>query len=145
MYDLRGTDATGAVGMQHGDGAGSPAQTLEILKKYQSDRPMNSADISPIFDHVVVGGGQEASQVRAAAGCREIHLLRASCQGMQAHCLDGALTCGAAAAVFRSRRPARGRESSRPISSTRCLRSASAGAGPMANHYCALLTSIPCF
>jgi len=38
-------------------------QTLEILKTYQSDRPMNSADISPIFDHVVVGGGQEASQV----------------------------------------------------------------------------------
>lgn len=37
-------------------------QTLEVLKTYQSDRPMNSADISPIFDHVVVGGGQEASQ-----------------------------------------------------------------------------------
>lgn len=38
-------------------------QTLEVLKTYQSDRPMNSADISPIFDHVIVGGGQEASQV----------------------------------------------------------------------------------
>ncbi len=78
-------------------------QTLEILKTYQSDRPMNSADISPIFDHVVVGGGQEASQVRAAAGCHGIHLLRASCQAIQAHCLvgrhGGAPTCGAAVAV----------------------------------------------
>jgi translation initiation factor 3 subunit I len=36
----------------------------QVLKTYQSDRPINSADISPIFDHVVLGGGQEASQVR---------------------------------------------------------------------------------
>ena len=42
----------------------NPLQTLEVLKTYSSDRPMNSADISPIFDHVLVGGGQEASQVR---------------------------------------------------------------------------------
>lgn len=38
--------------------------TLEVLKTYKTDRPVNSADISPIFDHILIGGGQEASQVR---------------------------------------------------------------------------------
>lgn len=37
--------------------------TLEVLKTYKTDRPVNSADISPIFDHILIGGGQEASQV----------------------------------------------------------------------------------
>uniref|UniRef100_A0A061RNP7 Eukaryotic translation initiation factor 3 subunit I n=1 Tax=Tetraselmis sp. GSL018 TaxID=582737 RepID=A0A061RNP7_9CHLO len=39
------------------------AQTLEVLKTYKTERPINSADISPIFDHVVLAGGQDASQV----------------------------------------------------------------------------------
>ena len=60
--------------------------SVQVLKTYQSDRPINSADISPIFDHIVLGGGQEASQVRPKqlqsarwrARCRSI-------QGMRRH------------------------------------------------------------
>lgn len=37
--------------------------TLECLKTYKTERPVNSASISPIFDHVVLGGGQEAMDV----------------------------------------------------------------------------------
>lgn len=37
--------------------------TLEVIKKYKTDRPVNSAAISPIRDHVVLGGGQEARDV----------------------------------------------------------------------------------
>ncbi|KAK9829979.1 hypothetical protein WJX72_009008 [[Myrmecia] bisecta] len=39
------------------------AQTLEVLKTYVTERNANSAALSPIFDHVLIGGGQEASQV----------------------------------------------------------------------------------
>jgi len=39
------------------------AQTLEVLKTYETERPLNSADISPIRDHVALAGGQDASQV----------------------------------------------------------------------------------
>lgn len=38
-------------------------QTLEVLKVYSTERPCNSADLSPIYDHVLIGGGQDASQV----------------------------------------------------------------------------------
>ncbi|KAL3677997.1 hypothetical protein R1sor_020953 [Riccia sorocarpa] len=38
-------------------------RTLEVLKTYTTERPVNAAAISPILDHVVIGGGQEASQV----------------------------------------------------------------------------------
>lgn len=37
--------------------------TLEPLKMYKTERPVNSASISPLHDHVVLGGGQEAMQV----------------------------------------------------------------------------------
>eukprot|EP00871_Galdieria_phlegrea_P001489 jgi/Galph1/2340/GphlegSOOS_G996.1 len=37
--------------------------SLRVLKTFQTDRPVNSAAISPIFPHVLLGGGQEASQV----------------------------------------------------------------------------------
>ena len=37
--------------------------SAQVLKTYKTDRPVNSADISPIFDHILIGGGQEASQV----------------------------------------------------------------------------------
>uniref|UniRef100_A0A0B6Y0C0 Eukaryotic translation initiation factor 3 subunit I n=1 Tax=Arion vulgaris TaxID=1028688 RepID=A0A0B6Y0C0_9EUPU len=37
--------------------------SLEPLKIYKTERPANSAAISPLHDHVVVGGGQEAMQV----------------------------------------------------------------------------------
>jgi len=39
------------------------AETLECLKTYKTERPVNSAAISPIMDHVVLGGGQEAMDV----------------------------------------------------------------------------------
>lgn len=37
--------------------------TFEVIKTYHTERPVNSADLSPILDHVVLGGGQDASQV----------------------------------------------------------------------------------
>ncbi|CAG2109528.1 unnamed protein product [Medioppia subpectinata] len=37
--------------------------TLEHIKTYKTERPVNSAAISPIRDHVVLGGGQEAMEV----------------------------------------------------------------------------------
>ena len=39
------------------------ADTFEVIKTYYTERPVNSADMSPIFDHIVLGGGQDASQV----------------------------------------------------------------------------------
>ncbi|KDD75202.1 hypothetical protein H632_c812p0 [Helicosporidium sp. ATCC 50920] len=44
------------------------AETLEVMKTYQSTVPVNSAAISPLYDHVLIGGGQEASQVTTTAG-----------------------------------------------------------------------------
>jgi translation initiation factor 3 subunit I len=38
-------------------------KTMECLKTYKSDRPLNSASISPLFNHVIVGGGQDAMNV----------------------------------------------------------------------------------
>jgi translation initiation factor 3 subunit I len=38
-------------------------RTLKVLKTYTTERPVNAAAISPLLDHVVIGGGQEASQV----------------------------------------------------------------------------------
>lgn len=38
-------------------------ETLDCLKTYKTERPVNSAAISPIYDHVVLGGGQEAMDV----------------------------------------------------------------------------------
>ncbi|ESP01499.1 hypothetical protein LOTGIDRAFT_200332 [Lottia gigantea] len=37
--------------------------TLDHLKTYKTERNVNSASISPIRDHVVLGGGQEAMEV----------------------------------------------------------------------------------
>lgn len=36
---------------------------LEVLKTYKTGRFVQSAAVSPIFDHVLLGGGQDASQV----------------------------------------------------------------------------------
>ncbi|EQC33274.1 translation initiation factor 3 subunit I [Saprolegnia diclina VS20] len=43
-------------------------ETLEVLKTYETDRPVNSASISPTKEHVVLGGGQEAMTVTVTAG-----------------------------------------------------------------------------
>lgn len=42
--------------------------TLEVLKTYGSQVPVNSAAISPIFDHVLIGGGQDAASVTTTSG-----------------------------------------------------------------------------
>jgi len=39
------------------------AGTMTCLKTYPSDRPLNSAAISPVMNHVIMGGGQEAMNV----------------------------------------------------------------------------------
>lgn len=39
------------------------ARNLKWLKTYRSDRPLNSASMSPIMNHVIVGGGQDAMNV----------------------------------------------------------------------------------
>jgi translation initiation factor 3 subunit I len=38
-------------------------RTLETLKTYQAEARVNAAAISPLLDHVVIGGGQEAQNV----------------------------------------------------------------------------------
>ncbi|KAI1713593.1 WD domain, g-beta repeat domain-containing protein [Ditylenchus destructor] len=43
------------------------ARNLESLKKYKSNRPVNSAAISPTRDHIVLGGGEEARTVTQTA------------------------------------------------------------------------------
>lgn len=42
-------------------------ETFEVLKTYKTGKFVQSAAISPIFDHVVCGGGQDASQVTTTA------------------------------------------------------------------------------
>ncbi|KAJ1562015.1 Eukaryotic translation initiation factor 3 subunit I, partial [Cladochytrium tenue] len=39
------------------------SKTLKVLKRYQTDRAVNSAAMSPIRPHVVLGGGQDAREV----------------------------------------------------------------------------------
>ncbi|KAK0085696.1 hypothetical protein PV325_004579 [Microctonus aethiopoides] len=39
------------------------SESLMHLKTYKTERPVNSATISPIYDHVVLGGGQDAMDV----------------------------------------------------------------------------------
>uniref|UniRef100_A0A3B4BAN0 Eukaryotic translation initiation factor 3 subunit I n=1 Tax=Periophthalmus magnuspinnatus TaxID=409849 RepID=A0A3B4BAN0_9GOBI len=39
------------------------SMSLEHIKTFKTERPVNSAAISPIMDHVVMGGGQEAMDV----------------------------------------------------------------------------------
>jgi len=44
--------------------------TLECLKTYKTERPVNSATITPNLEHVILGGGQEAMNV-TTTGTRE--------------------------------------------------------------------------
>lgn len=39
------------------------SDSLVCLKTYKTERPVNSAAISPIYDHVILGGGQDAMEV----------------------------------------------------------------------------------
>lgn len=43
-------------------------ERMECIKTFQSERPINAASISPIMDHVILGGGQEAADVTTTAG-----------------------------------------------------------------------------
>lgn len=43
------------------------ARTLDLLKTYKAERPVNSATISPTRDHIVLGGGEEAMNVTQTA------------------------------------------------------------------------------
>lgn len=43
------------------------SRSLEHLKTYQTERPVNSASVSPLRRHVLLGGGQEAMQVTQTA------------------------------------------------------------------------------
>lgn len=42
-------------------------QSLEVLKTYKAERPVNTADVSPLLDHIVLGGGQDAADVTTSA------------------------------------------------------------------------------
>jgi len=42
-------------------------ETFQILKTYKTDRPVNSATISPIREQVITGGGQEAMDVTTSS------------------------------------------------------------------------------
>ncbi|KAK1404238.1 Eukaryotic translation initiation factor 3 subunit I [Heracleum sosnowskyi] len=38
-------------------------RSLELIKTYKTERPVNAVTLSPVLDHVVLGGGQDASSV----------------------------------------------------------------------------------
>lgn len=38
-------------------------ETLEVIKEYKTDRPVNGAAICPIHPHILLGGGQDAQNV----------------------------------------------------------------------------------
>eukprot|EP00697_Spironema_sp_BW2_P010736 gnl/Spiro4/26096_TR13018_c0_g3_i1.p2 gnl/Spiro4/26096_TR13018_c0_g3~~gnl/Spiro4/26096_TR13018_c0_g3_i1.p2 ORF type:complete len:180 (-),score=43.67 gnl/Spiro4/26096_TR13018_c0_g3_i1:46-585(-) len=38
-------------------------RTCQLLKTYETEMPVNCAAISPLMDHILLGGGQEASKV----------------------------------------------------------------------------------
>jgi hypothetical protein len=41
-----------------------PHRAAQTLKTYKTGRFVQSAAVSPILDHILLGGGQDASQVR---------------------------------------------------------------------------------
>lgn len=41
--------------------------SFEVLKEYKTEKAVNGADISPTYDHIVLGGGQDASEVTTTA------------------------------------------------------------------------------
>jgi translation initiation factor 3 subunit I len=44
------------------------SRNLQVIQRYQSDVPVNEASISPLADHVILGGGMEAQDVTVAGG-----------------------------------------------------------------------------
>jgi len=43
-------------------------KTLKVIRTYQSNRPINSGAISPLFNQVLIGGGTEAKDVALVSG-----------------------------------------------------------------------------
>jgi len=43
------------------------AEKMDSMKVYKTERPVNSASISPLYEHVVLGGGQEAMDVTTSS------------------------------------------------------------------------------
>mmetsp|Transcript_1151 Transcript_1151/g.1614 ORF Transcript_1151/g.1614 Transcript_1151/m.1614 type:complete len:322 (-) Transcript_1151:306-1271(-) len=44
------------------------SRTLQCVKTYTTERPLNACAMSNLMEHVVLGGGQDASQVTTTAG-----------------------------------------------------------------------------
>eukprot|EP00240_Pyramimonas_obovata_P005849 CAMPEP_0118958698 /NCGR_PEP_ID=MMETSP1169-20130426/62756_1 /TAXON_ID=36882 /ORGANISM="Pyramimonas obovata, Strain CCMP722" /LENGTH=321 /DNA_ID=CAMNT_0006906823 /DNA_START=61 /DNA_END=1026 /DNA_ORIENTATION=- len=44
------------------------SHTLEVIKTYKLERPLNACTIQPLLEHVILGGGQDASQVTTTGG-----------------------------------------------------------------------------
>jgi len=44
------------------------SSTLECIKTYNGGRPLNTCTMSPLLEHIILGGGQDASQVTTTAG-----------------------------------------------------------------------------
>jgi translation initiation factor 3 subunit I len=44
------------------------AETLEVLKVYETDRPVNAIVMHPTKDHILLGGGQDAMSVTTTSG-----------------------------------------------------------------------------
>lgn len=40
---------------------------MKVVREFPSDRPLNTAAISPIMNHLIIGGGQEAISVTTTA------------------------------------------------------------------------------
>lgn len=54
------------------------AKSLEVQRSFKTERPLNAAAFSPIFNHIILGGGQEAQNVtvtKAAAGHFEVDFM----------------------------------------------------------------------
>jgi len=43
------------------------SRNYEIIKEYNTGRPLNSGAISPLMDHIILGGGEEADTVTTSA------------------------------------------------------------------------------
>jgi translation initiation factor 3 subunit I len=47
------------------------SETLKVLKKFVTERPVNSAAMSPILPHIMLGGGQDAMAVTTTSAKQE--------------------------------------------------------------------------
>ena len=50
-------------------------ETLEVVKEYKTDRPLSGVAISPLKDHILVGGGQSAESITVDAASGKFETL----------------------------------------------------------------------